>query len=172
MNRETPDYFLVVADQGGFVGAFLSAKEVIQHVIKRYPSIQTVIYKYKLDNKVSYSNIYILPYKGNEAIAWAGNNIETCRQVQKTLSKIGIVYEDDVKYWEQPVGQICETALKRFQIEIESKKTLTSSEIEKIEKQISLLTEGGELSHCEVDNEKLSILDCIVPITPNPQDQN
>ncbi|GFR91542.1 hypothetical protein ElyMa_002595200 [Elysia marginata] len=101
--------FVTVSDAVGFVGAFRSVAQA-RDALRPYRGVPFVYYTWKRRREtISAADedlVWALPYKANNAIAYASDVKAEAETVQKDLSRLGLVHNDDVKYWEAVVGEV------------------------------------------------------------------
>jgi hypothetical protein len=108
-------WIYAVSDSSGFVGAFASFADARSMVIKKYPSISFVVQRFPVDPAVDFERVWVVLYSTIDAVAYVSNNRARAERVKTALGRIGLTYEDDIKYWEQRMNVINET--KAFQLE-------------------------------------------------------
>lgn len=155
----------IVVDEAGFVGAFYS-KEDAQRVPKAYPMLSFAFFKSRLDTGKPRDTVYAIPYLGNNAIAFASNDLEKSRAVHKTLVRVSLGYEDDdVTYWKYPVGRLIEPVRTRLHILARGYQAYTTGALQRetAEELMKILTPGvdGPLAQALKETEKTTVLDCV-----------
>jgi hypothetical protein len=158
----------VVADVCGFVGAYYKLKEA-QALLAKFPNTKFIVYRYPLSERSSKERIYIIPYQGSNAIAFVSNDRAQCDSVRNTLASVDLTYGDDeLEYWEHPVGVICIPAGIRLDI-IEKGRNFSAADQKAansaLENLLSKL-EGsvdGPMAQALKENERITIMDCVVP---------
>lgn len=159
----------VAIDVHGFVGAFLDRKDLEKQVLREYPDRKFAIYTFDLNPGLETKEIYLIPYMGCNAVAFASNDEKRCEQVQKTLIDVGLTFDDPIKYWRYPVGCIAENAKRH----LDEAKKQDHSAGEKAEKKIMESTEfkedgpiGKLIREIEAEerDKPLTIVDAIVPL--------
>jgi hypothetical protein len=104
----------VALDSNGFVGCFLTEAEA-KKLLDPF-GVQYILTKYPLEEKVQTAKVWVLPYRGTEMPAYVTNDMQKAIARQKALLTIGQTIDDDVKYWEHPVGKMFEFALQRWAV--------------------------------------------------------
>lgn len=165
----------VVADSSGFVGAFTNetkAKEFITPYATK--GVPFVLYNFTIDTSVAeQSRVFVVPYRGSDAVAFVSNDIARCRKVHTVLNAIGLTYEDDISFWEHPVDVPCAPAVKRLDTFLEGLRLYgaddakAASDAEEKEKRLFEENEDGPLSRMIRENEKICILSEVVPVGPD-----
>lgn len=160
----------VVADSSGFVGAFTDEKKA-KEFIRPYigSGVPLILYRFTLAANADQERVFVIPYRGSDAVAFVSNDIARCREVHATLSSVGLTYEDEVEYWEHPVDAPCAPAVNRLKTLLngmnmcaaEAKEMIETAEAK--EKQLFDPDAGGPLGRYIMENERMTILDCIVP---------
>ena len=136
--------FFVVSDSSGFIVAY-DDKEKLLDFHKKYTSVQFITSAHNFIEGVQKKYVYILPYRDIDAVAYASNCIESCRNMQKMLMSVNLTYDDDVEFWEQPFNIINKKIMDRISEDGEER-----SEEEKLKLKNDL---------DEILNQKLHILD-------------
>jgi hypothetical protein len=151
----------VVSDAEGFVGAFLSPTEAV-HRMQKYSKhgIPFLITECPLKAGVSTANVYAIPYRGNNAVAFVSNDVEEAKWAQNALARVGLVFEDDVTFWECPTDHVLEVAERRLEQQIKPHKDSETSEA------LSRFMEAASLGANTLpldEPEKIDILRGVVP---------
>ena len=107
------DSLFVISDSDGFIGAFLSLSEAKVTVLNKHPLIPFLVQRFKLA-KTGVETVWIVPYNGSNAIAFASNDRTEAERVQKSLNLVGLTYTDSIDYWEQPIGRVVPSANERL----------------------------------------------------------
>ena len=172
-------YIYSISDNVGYVGSFYSISD-IEDVIKKYPLMKFIVYCFKTTKPTTVdlsTTVWIILYHTTDAVAYVTNCREDAVKVQQTYLKVGLTYEDDVDYWKQPIG-LSPSAVERLEllhtirdkdlIEIELNKML-----EKLNVSTQFIPDGPiekmikENEQQLRENEKITIMDCIVPFVLN-----
>jgi hypothetical protein len=173
LQQSEPMNTIVVADSSGFVGAFTSESKA-RDFVEPYASkgMTFVLYRYPLDDARS-TTVFVLPYRVSDAVAFVSDNADRCRLAQTALGAVGLVYEDDVTYWEQKLDVPCAPAIARLNNFLEgvrlygnSEETQTANEdVERKEKALFADDSNGPLDRLIRESEKLNILEGVCTIT-------
>lgn len=179
--RETPAEtrverpLTVVADSSGFVGAFTDEKKA-KEFIRPYSKsgIPLIVYRFTLAANADQGRVFVIPYRSSDAVAFVSNDIARCREVHAALNSVGLTYEDEVEYWEHSVDAPCAPAVNRLKALLngakmcaaEAEETLETAEAK--EKQLFGPDAGGPLGRYIAENERMTILDCVVPVGDAP----
>jgi hypothetical protein len=165
---------VVVADSSGFVGAFTDERKAKEFALPYTRSgVPLIMYRSTLSADADQERVFVIPYRSSDAVAFVSNDIALCRTVHATLDSVGLTYgcddDDALRYWEHPVDVPCAPAVNRLKAvlggikmcEAEAKDIVRTAE-EK-EKQL-FASDAGPLERHIMENERLTILDCVVPI--------
>ena len=108
-------FFILVADRGGFVGAFASEAEA-QEALRPFVGFPFLGTRYPRADPGS-KTLWVLPYCGTgaSAIAFASDDRAAVEAVQADLLRVELTYGDDIKYWEHEFGTVAAPALRRFE---------------------------------------------------------
>jgi len=136
--------FFVVSDSSGFIVAY-DDKEKLLDFHKKYTSVRFITSAHNFIEGAQKNYVYILPYRDIDAVAYASNCIESCRNMQKMLMSVNLTYDDDVEFWEQPFNIINKRIMDRISEDGEER-----SEEEKLKLKNDL---------DEILNQKLHILE-------------
>lgn len=110
------DTFVVVSDREGFVGAFASASEA-EAALLPYAGIPLIGAGYprrRPPGTEDPASIWILPYRGNGAVAFASDDKARVEEVQRALLRVELTFPDDPEYWEHELGAVAPAAQRRL----------------------------------------------------------
>src|SRR5277367_4790353 len=96
-------HLYVVSDTHGFVGVY-SSLEAAQGLARAHAPVPFLIHRYAAEPGGSQEEAWMIIYEANEAVAFASNCKETARAVQKKYLTVGLVYDEDVGYWQHPLN--------------------------------------------------------------------
>ena len=165
--KKPSENLFVVADAYGFIAAYRSVDE-IKTALAPYLKLDLVYYKYKCDNLGEAVNVIVLPYKSNNAVAYADTNKEAVQSVQKKLAKIDLVHLDDVGYWEFPIGRVTEDGKKRLMIAKKLAEGLTEEDKVLLANNEKLIEQSVQFMEKDFANKQDSIdtnvIDCVAEI--------
>jgi hypothetical protein len=169
--RPGPTRIYVVSDSQGFVGAFLSRTEAYA-AMKPHVLSPFLIHAYgaapgPLDS------VWIVLYRANDAVAFVSNDRSVAASAQKKYAAVGLAYEDDIDYWEQPVGAICKSAAARLETVSRAHELLAADCVESAieernaadEALLDRLTRpipGGPIERLLRETERITIMDQVV----------
>lgn len=111
--KPTPGKYYVLSDAGGFVGAFLGAEEM-KKAAAPYLQMGAAMVFQEFPRDSDQNVVYVVPYRRIDAVAFVSGRREQAQAVQEALCHVDLAYDDDVAYWEQKVGEICPSALRRL----------------------------------------------------------
>jgi len=113
-------YCYVVSDSEGFIGGFLTIKSA-EEAVHEYTEqgVPFIVSKFPLNttiqtNPVDTYPIFVLPYKGNNAVAFVSNDLDEVRKVHSALCRLDLTYEGEPDFWEAPINTIVEAAKRRL----------------------------------------------------------
>ncbi len=167
-------YFFTVSDHGGYVGAFETECEVVEHVARKYLPLTFVVQRWKRHthsgNKQSEKNIWLVLFRDIDHIAFASDDKTEAERVQRAYAQINAVYDDDIGYWVQSLGTVSEPAQQRLDAQLRAVRTaLTEEEFARMEREdqerVDRLTKpipDGPIERYLRENERISILDFVV----------
>lgn len=147
--------------------------------------IPFVVYRYPVVADGSPDKVFVIPYRGSDAVACVTNDPKIARQVHTTLAAVGLSYEpleseeDSISYWEHAIDTPCAPAVKRLDVFIQGLNLHDGAEaaqkaLEDVERKEKKLFEPSEgpLGRMIRENEKITIMpmiiDCSVPLDRPP----
>lgn len=168
------EHFYVVCDAQGFVGAYKEANMMIT-LRNKYAPTPFLVQRFRLTPGIQQDEIWNVLYKANDIVAFASNDKEAAKTALSAYNELGLSYEDDVDFWNQPLNKINISAEERLDSikrahEMYMAGTLNEPnevfdrEMEKINK----LLEPSKFSPIERflrENEKITIFDCVIPVS-------
>jgi len=102
----------VVADSVGAVGAFASLAEVVQIAFAPYSAAVLGVYEFPIGADAK--EVFVLPYKEINAVAFASDDLELVRAAQKRLLALGLTYPEDPAFWRCELGRLTKAGQARL----------------------------------------------------------
>lgn len=171
---------VVVSDSVGFVGAFASVDEA-QTTLRPYLGVPLVYCGWRRraveaapasKDAEAEDLVWILPYKANNAVACASNVQAVVETAQQNLLRLGLVYDDNVKYWEAVVGVVSRPAQIRLNALVAAASTPPpgpadeKKDTETVSNFLAFACEGAcEIAsrHDEKEPKRIDLLESVVP---------
>jgi hypothetical protein len=179
-----PEYYYVVSEAAGFVGAFYSAEDAESFVVQHH-SVPFLVQKFPvLPGPVS--RVWVVLYRDVDAVAFLSNSREESERVQKEFAKVGQTYPDSIDFWEHRANEVSEQVSERLKsisrahdmyarMALPTAEELLTCEMEDLER-INRLTApnpNGPLARIMREHERITIFDCVVPVCVNaPKDES
>lgn len=120
------------------------------------------------------SAVWVVLYRDLDAVAFVSNDRGEAARVQQVYASVGLAYDDDIDYWEQPFGVVAPRAAERLAIQTRAHRTwgaMTEADFRAAEEADAARAEGlcapradGPLARAFRENERLAILDAVVPL--------
>ena len=166
LSNLTPPFIYTISDNVGYIGSFYSISD-IEDTAKAYPLVPLMVQCFKTSISSDIFNVWVILYKEIDAVAFVTNNRDDAIKMQATYKKIGLTYEDDVDYWQKPIG-LSPYAKKRLDLLHADKKftDILDSDYDRYLEKLDLSTEyipGGPIEKLMQETKKITIFDCIVP---------
>jgi len=174
--QEAKNNIYVVSDSAGFVGAFTAKTLAEELVLLKYVLVPFAVQCFPAAPGPA-NSVWVVPYTENDAVAFVSNSRDDAVAAQKVYAKIGLVYTDDVDYWEQPMNKIAASALTRLDAQQAAHNIYASDAVdaelhrlqEDDQKRLDTLTTvdpEGPMMTAIRENERTTIFDCVVAAQP------
>lgn len=166
--------YYVVSDRFGFVGAYSLIHMAENIVIKYYPT-PFIIQRFPANPNFPTDVLWALPFQSNDSVAFVSNSKDEVLKVQSAYGRIGLMYDDDIKYWEHAVNVILPAAkdrllsISRAYIQHTGGETMETlcdiefQDLRKLEQSFAPL-KNGPLSQLLKSTETITIMDCVIPV--------
>ena len=170
--EQRPDYYYVVSDSNGFVGAFYTASAATA-VVNKYRLIPFLVQKFEVAPG-PVATVWVVLYRNIDAVAFVSNDRAKAEEIQEVYGKVGLTYEDSIDYWEQTANEVSKHAEERLAsisrahtmyVGPATLEELQARELEDYERVMRLTAPNpdGPIARIIRENEKITILDCVVP---------
>ncbi len=97
----------VLVSMGGFIGAYTDMERAVAFA-DEYPSLPFLMYTFPRQPTGATDKVWVILYRGCDAIAFVSNDRPTAEAKRRELATVGLAYDDDLDYWEQPLDSIPE----------------------------------------------------------------
>jgi len=168
---------IAVSDAAGFVGAFLTVVEAKAKVLDRFKLIPFLVQRFQLEptDEKAPLNIWVVPYRDTNAVAFVSNSRSKAVQVQKSLQNVGLTYPDTIDYWMLPLGKVVVAAGERLASITRAHQIYADESLREEEKQREAAADeliqrviedrlDGPLDRLIRENERITLFDCVVDI--------
>ena len=108
----TEAYFYVVSDSQGMVGAFMTEYEIKEKVLTPYPIVPFRIQRFPLAQGAT-DQVWAVLYT-NGTTAYVSNSRAESLRVQKAMANIGIVFDEEIDFWQHPMGELVTASKERL----------------------------------------------------------
>ena len=180
---DRPAYLYAVSDCRGFVGAFYTMGLAIEGVVRKYAPTPFLIQRFPVAPG-AFDRVWCVIRRGDDSIAFMSNDKAEATRVQQLYAAVGLVYEDDVSYWEQPAGAIIPPARERLEslarahlmyapdAVSDAEKNYTERDLARVEAMMAP-NPDGPIAKMLREMELITIMDCVEPIdySVEPSDQ-
>ena len=120
-------------------------------------------------------NIWVVPYRDTNAVAFVSNCRSKAVHVQKSLQNVGLTYPDSIDYWMLPLGKVVVAAGERLESITRAHKIYADESLREEEKQKEAAADelirrviedrlDGPLDRLIRENERITLFDCVVDI--------
>jgi len=173
-SEESERRIYVVVDSGGFAGAFATVKAA-EAAVRPYSGAACILLNFSAAPGPC-SRVWVVPFRGVDAVAFVSNDRAEAERVRGIYAKVGLVFDDDLDFWEQPFGVVPDHAARRLETQHRASQLcsgdLTAGDFEKMEAADLARVEAfaghsledGPLARAIRENERISIIDCVVPV--------
>lgn len=170
----------VVSDNYGFVGAYHSLTAAREFVLKKYASIPFLVQRFPRAPG-GCDKVWVVLYRDIDAVAFVSNDQAEASRVKELLLKVGLAYPDTIECWEQPLGQVLPQTAERLasrhrahqmyagSVVAESLESLRAAEYARVSALLAPEPDGP-LEKAIRENERITIMDCVVPVDGSPDD--
>lgn len=177
MPEDWPEYFHVVSDNQGFVGAFFTLNGVREHVLDRFSLTPFVVQRFAVAD-CPIDRIWVVLYRDLDAVAFVSNSRDEAERRQEALGSIGLTYPDSIDYWEHPVGTIAKAPYARLSAlhrahemyagvaVAEERQQCEKARLARLERLERVLQPelDGPIARLLREEERITIFDCVIPV--------
>jgi hypothetical protein len=173
--QDGPTGLYVVSDSVGFVGAFPTARAAEDAVFRKYPEIPCIVQRFPVAPGPC-DNVWVVLYRDLDAVAFVSNSRAEAERIRQVYASVGLVYDDDVDYWEQPFGVLSKPAAERLAMRhrvheayagdlgFDTFQAEADADLARVDA-LSRPREDGPLARLLRENEPITIMDCVVPVS-------
>src|SRR4029079_13769634 len=166
---ERPVVYQVVSDSHGFVGAFYTEQGVRDHVLSQFSLTPFVVQQFAVFPG-QHTKIWVVLYRDIDAVAFVSNDRDEAERRQDAFGRIGLTYPDNIDCWEHPVGIVTRPAFDRLRMMhdvhtmIAGSEDAEKTELDRLDRLLQPKGDGP-IARLLREEERISILNCIVPLT-------
>jgi hypothetical protein len=169
-----PTEYFVVSDRFGFVGAFHTVAMAEALVVEYFPT-PFIVQRFPAAPNCQTDVVWAIPFRDIDAVAFVSNSREDVVKVQDTYLRIGMVCEDDIKYWEHNVNVPVKAAKDRLDSisrahrqyvgtePMENLAEIEFNDMQRLQKMFQPM-KNGPISRLLRATEKMTIMDCVIPV--------
>jgi len=178
---------IAVSDAAGFVGAFLTVAEAKAKVLDKFKLIPFLVQRFPLapmeavapEEKSTTTeaplNIWVVPYRDTNAVAFVSNSRSKAVQIQLSLQNVGLTYPDTIDYWMLPLGKVVVAAGERMASIVRAHQIYADESLREEEKEKEAAADelirrvvedrlDGPLDRLIRENERITLFDCVIDI--------
>ena len=167
----TAPYFYAVSDAHGLVGTFMTEFEIEEKLLRPYPIVEFLIQRFPLASG-SVDQVWAVIYL-NGVIAYVSNSRSEALRIQTAMAKIGIVFDENIDFWQHPMGKLVTAAEERLDSISQAHSmymsgTATDASESAVDAEVFAKfmkkSEDGPIARLLKENKRISFLENIVDI--------
>jgi hypothetical protein len=113
-SRNDTLYIYIPISLCGYIAPFSSIDKVVDFM-KSYPKLPYIIHKFIITDEKS-EDIWVVPYTGSGAIAFASSSQYEAKQLQEFLVSVGLVHSDDIDFYKRKKDVVCQFTMENLEI--------------------------------------------------------
>jgi hypothetical protein len=171
---EPPSHYYVVSDGRGYVGAFYTPAAAAA-IATEYPLIPLLVQRFAVSPAAPPETVWVVILRELDSVAFVSNDRAEAARVQEAYGRLGLAYPDSIDYWEQPANTVARDAALRLKTISDAHRLYASppSPEELAAREAKDRARLGELTRgplppARCDEERITILDCIAPVSIGP----
>lgn len=163
----------VVSDRMGVVGAFRTLAEARRAALDKYTAVPFVVHRFPLADGPA-DTVWLVLYRDSDVVAFASNDHDEAERVRQVYARVGQALNDGSGCWSLPA----DTVLKTVEVRLEAFQSAAMIPSEKLDEMLRKMEEegdekfaalsaafdGGRLLRVYEENERVTVLDCVVPL--------
>ena len=109
-----PGWIYVLADSGGFVGAFRTQEELDARVMRKYGAVPMILHRYEWDPAGDPAHVWVVRHPQDGTVLFVTNSRPRAERIQRQYHRVGVVSDENIDYWIQRLGEVRREVLQRL----------------------------------------------------------